>query len=147
MKKVLIITIFFVCFYIFLFIISKNINKYYLLGFGWKVYLKKSEIETKSLKIGEIKGEGDIFIKKVKIYPEDSGILSFDLKKNLTKINLENPLLDTIRVISKKSGVIYMKVQYERRVYDFINYAFTLPIRIDEVKFLIPIKILEVSVE
>lgn len=147
MKKIIVILIFIIIFYIFLFYISKNVDKNYILGFGWKAYLKESKTITKNLKFGEIKEDDEIFIKSIKIPIETSGILSSDLKKELTKINLDNYFSDLIKVISKKSGSVYIKVQFEEKIYDFINYAFGLPIRIDEIKIKIPINILEILVE
>ncbi len=147
MKKIIVIVIFIIIFYIFLFYISKIVDKNYILGFGWKAYLKESKTITKNLKFGEIKEGNEIFIKNIKIPIETSGVLSSDLKKELTKINLDNYFSDLIKVISKKSGSVYIKVQFEEKIYDFINYAFGLPIRIDEIKIKIPINILEILVE
>lgn len=147
MKKIIVIVIFIIIFYIFLFYISKNVDKNYILGFGWKAYLKESKTITKNLKFGEMKEGDEIFIKNIKISIETSGVLSLDLKKELTKINLDNYFSDLIKVITKKSGSVYIKVQFEEKIYDFINYAFGLPIRIDEIKIKIPINILEILVE
>lgn len=147
MKKIIVIVIFIIIFYIFLFYISKNVDKNYILGFGWKAYLKESKTITKNLKFGEMKEGDEIFMKNIKIPIETSGVLSLDLKKELTKINLDNYFSDLIKVITKKSGSVYIKVQFEEKIYDFINYAFGLPIRIDEIKIKIPINILEILVE
>lgn len=147
MKKIIVIMVIFLIFYIFLFYISKNVDKNYILGFGWKAYLKESKTIIKNLKIGEIKDNEEVFIKSIKIPIETEGLLSFELKKELTKINLDRYFSDLIKVISKKSGDVYIKVQFEEKSFDFINYAFGLPIRIYEIKVKIPINILEILVE
>lgn len=147
MKKNLILIIIFIIFYLFLLFVSKSLDKNYLLGFGWKVYLKTNENFIKIIKIGEFKDGEEIFVKNIKIYPETSGIVAYDLKKELTKINLDSPFTDVIKIISKKSGNVSIKVQFEEKVYDFINYIFGIPIRIDEIKIKVPINILEISVE
>lgn len=147
MKKIIILIIIFIIFYVFLFFISKNFDKNYFLGCGWKVYLKESENTIKIIKVGVLKEGDEIFVKNVKIYPETNGILSFDLIKDLTKINLETPFIDLIKIVSKKSGSILIKVQFEEKKYDFINYLFGLPIRIDEIKIKVPLNILEISIE
>ncbi|MCX8094911.1 MAG: hypothetical protein N3D74_01785 [Caldisericia bacterium] len=147
MKKAIILIIFILIFYVFLFFISKNINKNYLIGFGWKVYLKESETYNKKIKIGELKENEEIFIKNIKIYPKVYCFLSYELVKELTNINLDSPFSDFIKIISKKSGDVYLNVQFEEKRYDFINYVFGFPIRIDEIKINIPINILEILVE
>lgn len=111
------------------------------------MYLKESENTIKIIKVGVLKEGDEIFVKNVKIYPETNGILSFDLIKDLTKINLETPFIDLIKIVSKKSGLILIKVQFEEKKYDFINYLFGLPIRIDEIKIKVPLNILEISIE
>jgi hypothetical protein len=147
MKKTLLIFILIAFLYIVIFNLTQKVDKNYILGFGWKVYLKEDERIFVEEKIGVIKEGENIFIKNVKIYPKCSGILSEELKEELLKFDIDKPLNDLIRVVSKQSGDIFLKIEYESKKFDIINYAFGLPIRIDEINLLIPLNFIEINIK
>ncbi len=147
MKKILFLIIIIVLFYILIFYLTKNSDKSYILGFGWKAFLKENNIVFIEQKIGELKENEDIFIKNIKIYPKYNGILSYDLIKELLKVDLDKAFKDLIRIISKNKGEVFLKMAYESKKFNLINYAFGQPIRIEEINILIPLYVVEVKVK
>ncbi|MBC7194719.1 MAG: hypothetical protein H5U37_03600 [Caldisericia bacterium] len=146
MKKIFFLIIIIALFYTLIFYLTKEIDKNYILGFGWKAFLKENSKVLIEQKIGEIKENEDIFIKSIKIYPKYNGVLSYDLIKDLLKIDLDRPFTDLIRIISKERGEVFLKIEYESKNFNLINYVFGLPIRIDEINILIPLSIIDLKV-
>jgi len=127
---------------------SRDSKDEFILGTGWKYFNLETIKEEKEILIGKIDSEDFIFYKKLKIYPEIKGLLSYDLKKKLTQINIDKPFTREVSLISQnKEGNIFVKVDYEIIKGKVINYIFNLPVRIEEIEIKNPIEIIETYIE
>lgn len=148
MKKSVIILIIILLFYLLIYFMSRDLEPQFLLGTGWKYYEKERKLEQKAILIGEIKEKEVIFIKNIKIYPKISGLLSYDLKKIITKLDQSKPLTTDINFISRnREGKVYVVVEYEIIESSFVNYLFNLPIRIERVKIENPLRFIQSYIE
>jgi hypothetical protein len=127
---------------------SRDSKPEFLLGCGWKYYKIEDKKEQREILIGKIDKEEFVFYKKLKIYPEIKGFLSYDLKQKLTKINIDKPFTTEVSFISQnKEGNIFVKINYEIIKGDAINYIFNLPIRIEKIEIENPIELIETYIE
>ncbi|MGB9750279.1 MAG: hypothetical protein ACPLWB_05530 [Caldisericia bacterium] len=148
MKKIITLLIIVLIFYLFIFFMSRDSKDEFILGTGWKYFKIETKKEEKEILIGKINSEDFIFYKKLKIYPEIKGMLSYDLKKKLTQVDTNKPFTREVSLISQnKEGNIFVKIDYEIIKGNAINYIFNLPVRIEEIEIENPIEIVETYIE
>ncbi|HOC53058.1 MAG TPA: hypothetical protein PKJ39_04920 [Caldisericia bacterium] len=148
MKKIITLIIIVFIFYLFIFFMSRDSKPEFILGTGWKYFETENKKEEREILIGKIETGDFIFFKKIKIYPEIKGLLSYDLKQKLTQIDIDKPFSTEVSLISQnKEGNIYVKIDYEIIEGDAINYIFNLPIRIEKIKIEKPINLIETYIE
>lgn len=148
MKKALKLLIIVLLFYLFIFYVSRNSKKEFILGTGWKYYITENYIEEKEILIGRVEKNNYIFFKRVEIYPKISGFLSYDLKKVITKQDIDKPFVKEISFIAQnKVGNVYIKINYEIIKGKAVNYIFNLPVRIETVEIEKPNKLIETYIE
>jgi len=120
------------------------------MGTGWRFYKLEDKRIVEEVKIGELNDEESVFIKNVKLYPECSGsLLHEDLKEKLLSFSFDSYLFIPVRMIipdAKEGDSIFIEVEEEVIIGDAINYIFNLPVRIERIKLIKPIKIKEVRV-
>lgn len=146
--KVLVIVFIVLLFYLSIFYLSRNSKKEYILGTGWKYYVIENYRIERDIFIGKLKKSDSIFLKSVKFYPKITGLLSYDLKKIITKIDIDKPFVKEVSLISQnREGNIFVKIGYEIIKGKAINYIFNLPVRIENIEIEKPVELIETFIE
>lgn len=148
MKKAIKFLVIVLLSYLFIFYMSRNSKKEYILGTGWKYYVIENYRIEKNVLIGELEKNDSIFFKRVKFYPKITGLLSYDLKKIITSIDIDKPFVKEVSLISQnRKGNIFVKIGYEIIKGKAINYIFNLPVRIENIEIEKPVELIETFIE